>query len=70
MGIGTSIFLFAVGAVLRWAVTTGHVAHVRVHTLGTILMVVGVVGLLISLFYTTIWTRRRGYYRDPYGPGA
>ena len=59
MSIGTSIFLIAAGAVLHWAVT-GHIAHVRVHTLGTILMVVGVGGLAVSLFFGTLWTRRGG----------
>ena len=48
MGIGTSIFLLAVGAILRYAVTAS-VQGVRVHTVGLILMVVGVVGLLITL---------------------
>ncbi|MDX6632082.1 MAG: hypothetical protein QOG09_1167 [Solirubrobacterales bacterium] len=66
MGIGTSIFLVALGAVLRWAVTTGHVAGVRIHTVGLILLIVGIVGLLISLYYTEIYSRRRGtVVRDP-----
>jgi beta-lactamase regulating signal transducer with metallopeptidase domain len=60
MGIGTSILLIAVGAILRFAVTAT-VSGIELHTVGTILMVVGVVGLLISLFYMTIWSdRRRG----------
>jgi hypothetical protein len=60
MGIGTSILLIAVGAILRFAVTAS-VSGIELHTVGTILMVVGVVGLLISLFYLTIWSdRRRG----------
>lgn len=50
MGIGTSIFLIAVGAILKFAVsaTTG---GVDIQTVGLILMIVGVLGLLISLFY-------------------
>jgi hypothetical protein len=66
MGIGTSIFLIAVGAILRWAVT-GHVAGLRIDTVGLILLIVGAVGLVISLFWATIWAdrRRRGYYGDP-----
>ena len=48
MYIGTSIFLIAVGAILRYAVTAT-VAGIDVQTAGLILMVVGVIGLLISL---------------------
>jgi uncharacterized membrane protein YvlD (DUF360 family) len=57
MGIGTSIFLIAVGAILHWAVT-GHVEGLRIETMGTILMVIGIIGLVISLFYTTLWASR------------
>jgi hypothetical protein len=49
MGIGTSIFLFAVGAILKFAVTAT-VSGISLATVGVILMVVGVVGLVISLF--------------------
>lgn len=49
MTIGTSLFLIAVGAILKYAVTA-HIAGVNVHTAGLILMIVGVVGLLIGLF--------------------
>jgi hypothetical protein len=49
MTIGTSLFLIAVGAILRYAVTA-HVEGFDIHTAGTVLMVVGVVGLLIGLF--------------------
>ena len=45
MGIGTSIFLIAVGAILKYAVTAD-VSGVDVDTVGVILMVVGIVGLL------------------------
>jgi hypothetical protein len=57
MYIGTSILLIAVGAILAWAVTA-EVAGVDVQTAGVILMVVGVVGLLISLFFLS--QARRG----------
>ena len=58
MGIGTSIFLIAVGAILRYAVTTD-VSGIEIATVGTILLIVGVIGLLISLLYATIWADRR-----------
>ena len=48
MGIGTSIFLIAVGAILRYAVNVT-VEGVEIDTIGLILMVVGIIGLVISL---------------------
>jgi uncharacterized membrane protein len=57
MGIGTSIFLIALGAILKFAVTAT-VAGIELQTVGVILMVVGVLGLLISLFYATLWRDR------------
>ena len=60
MGIGTSIFLIAVGAILKFAVTDS-VSGVDLATVGVILMVVGVVGLLVSTLWMTLWAdRRRG----------
>ena len=49
MGIGTSIFLIALGAVLKFAVTDA-IAGIELATIGVILMIAGVLGLLISLF--------------------
>jgi hypothetical protein len=57
MGIGTSIFLIALGAILRYAVTAS-VSGIEVQTVGTILLVVGIVGLLISLLWATLWADR------------
>jgi uncharacterized membrane protein YidH (DUF202 family) len=54
MGIGTSLALFAVGAILAFAVSihsTIGSTTVHWHTVGWILMVVGVIGLLISLIW-------------------
>jgi beta-lactamase regulating signal transducer with metallopeptidase domain len=72
MGIGTSIFLIALGAILKFAVTAT-VSGVELSTVGTILMVVGVIGLLISLIYVMQADRRTGpvarervVERDPY----
>ena len=58
MGIGTSIFLIAVGAILKFAVTAT-VSGIELATVGVILMVVGAVGLLISLFVFFRITDRR-----------
>ena len=49
MTIGTSLFLIAVGAILRYAVEAT-VAGLDIQTAGLILMAVGVVGLVIGLF--------------------
>ena len=71
MGIGTSIFLIAVGAILKFAVTTT-VSGIELATVGVILMVVGVIGLLFSMLILgradrgTVVTRDRVVERDPY----
>ena len=57
MGIGTSIFLIAVGAILKYAVNA-EVSGLEISTIGVILMIVGVIGLLISLLYATMWRDR------------
>ena len=48
MTIGTSLFIIAIGAILRYAVTT-HVQGINVHTAGLILMIVGIAGLVLGL---------------------
>ena len=58
MGIGTSIFLIAVGAILKFAVHTS-VSGISLQTVGVILMVVGVLGLILSFMWTAM-ARRRG----------
>ena len=50
MGIGTSLFLIAVGAILYFAVDAD-ISGIEITTVGIILMVIGVIGLLISLFF-------------------
>jgi hypothetical protein len=54
MGIGTGIFLLAVGAILRYAVTV-HATGVNLHAVGDILMIVGIVGIVVSLFFWSSW---------------
>jgi len=68
MPLGTSIFLIAVGAILRYAVTAS-TSGISLHTVGLILMIVGIVGVVISLFWMISWSPRRGerfVQRDPY----
>ena len=59
MPLGTSIFLIAVGAILRYAVTAT-VSGISITTVGLILMIVGIVGLVLSIFYMIAWAPRRG----------
>lgn len=58
MTIGAGIFLIAVGAILKFA-TNIHVQGISIDTIGVILMVAGLVGLLIGLFQEIVWSRRR-----------
>lgn len=58
MYIGTSIFLIAFGAVLKYAVTAT-VGGIDIQTAGVILMVAGVVGLIASLLLAATWSDRR-----------
>jgi beta-lactamase regulating signal transducer with metallopeptidase domain len=72
MGIGTSLFLIAAGAILRYAVSD-NISGVNLQTVGLILLIVGVIGLLISLFMMFAYNRRetvvtRDRYDDPPPP--
>ena len=54
MGISLSLILAAVGAALIWAVNAT-VAGLNIHTLGVILLVVGIVGFIASLVFWSSW---------------
>jgi len=58
MGIGVSLFLLAVGAILTFAVNAT-VSGVDISTIGIILMVVGGLGLLLSLLLMSTTRSRR-----------
>ena len=47
MTIGAAILLIAVGAILKWAVTA-HLSWINIQTAGTVLFVLGIVGLVLS----------------------
>jgi sulfite exporter TauE/SafE len=54
MGLGTSIFLIAVGAILKFAVNW-QVNEIDLQAVGVILMVVGAIGLVLSLIFWNSW---------------
>lgn len=59
MGIGGGLFLIAIGAILRFAVPASFAHGIAVHTIGNILMIVGVLGLVLWLLVWGPWSRRR-----------
>ncbi len=65
MSIGFSIFLIAVGAILRYAVTAS-VSGVELETVGLILMIAGIIGLVISLAIIFLRDDGRAPPRDDY----
>ena len=54
MGIGVSLLLIAVGAILIWAVNVT-VSGLELQTIGWILLVVGAIGGLLSLIFWSSW---------------
>ena len=60
MGIGVSLFLLAVGAILTFAVEAD-LAGIDIDTVGIILMIVGALGLLLTLLF---FGRSAPYRRD------
>jgi hypothetical protein len=67
MTIGSSLFLIAVGAILRYAVKDEWKA-VDIPTVGLILMIVGVVGLLLGLYLTFVRGRPDPTLGEPVPP--
>ena len=68
MGLGASLLLIAGGAILVWGVNA-ELAGVDVDAIGWILMVVGIIGLVLSMIFWSTWggfggPRRRTYVED------
>ena len=66
MGLGVSIFLIAVGAILTWAVSA-EVSGLDINVVGVILLIVGILGLVMSMIFWSSWggfggSRRRTTY--------
>jgi hypothetical protein len=69
MTIGVGLFLIAVGAILRFGISTVSTHGIAVHVIGDILMVVGALGVLLWLVVWAPWARnRRAAYRRPVPP--
>ena len=64
MGIGVSLFLLAIGAILTFAVgpeASEAEGLINLDTVGVILMIVGAIGMLLSLIFWSSWG---GWNRD------
>ncbi|MDQ3821614.1 MAG: DUF6458 family protein [Actinomycetota bacterium] len=76
MGLGVSIFLIAVGAILAFAVTA-EVSGLDVNTIGWILLIVGILGAILSMIFWSSWggpayfggRRRTRYVEEAPPPG-
>ena len=55
MGIGASLFLIAVGAILAFAVHVHNTNGFDVNTIGVILMIVGLLGMVLSMLFWSSW---------------
>lgn len=76
MGLGVGLLLIAVGAILVWGVTSD-IGGVNEDAIGWILMIVGAVGVLLSLLFWSSWggpgyfgRRRETYVEDERPPPA
>ena len=65
MGLGVSLFLIAAGAILVWGVNAT-VAGLDVNAIGVILMVVGIIGLILSMIFWSSWGGIHGARRETY----
>lgn len=54
MGIGVSIFLLAVGAIFTFALDA-ELSGINLDTVGVILMIVGIIGLIMSAMFWNSW---------------
>ena len=74
MGIGVSIFLIAVGAILAFAVNA-EISGLDIEVIGWILLVIGILGLILSMIFWSSWGgpgyfgRRRTYVEEGPPPG-
>jgi hypothetical protein len=71
MGLPVSLILIAVGAILAFAVNQDPDPAVDIDVVGWVLLLVGLVGILLSLLLWERWGPGYwGWHRGPYEPGA
>ena len=66
-GIGGSLLLIAVGAIMKWAVTVDNPHGFNINTAGVILMIVGAIGLVLSAVWMTTRRRTNVIHEGPVG---
>ena len=54
MGLGTSLVLIAIGAILEFS-APARTPGFNIHTVGVVLLLVGVLGILVSLVFWKSW---------------
>ncbi|MDQ3993532.1 MAG: DUF6458 family protein [Actinomycetota bacterium] len=64
MGVGVSIFLIAVGLILWLAINVDTDGRVDINMIGVILVIVGAIGLLLSMIFWSSWGGPGGWRRD------
>lgn len=70
MTIGAGIFLIAVGAILRFGISTVSTHGFGIHTIGDILMLVGALGVVLWLLVWAPWAPRARSRRTVYREGV
>jgi hypothetical protein len=59
IGIGTSIVLITVGAIFKYAINAGELLGILdIQVTGTILLIIGILGLVLAVAFTTPTTSR------------
>ena len=69
MGIAVSILLIAVGAVLTWGVTA-EAEGLDINAIGVILLIVGLLGLVLSMIFWSSWGWGGFHRRSVYVEGG
>ncbi|MDQ3866008.1 MAG: DUF6458 family protein [Actinomycetota bacterium] len=64
MGIGVSLFLIAVGLILWLAVNVDTDGTIDVNMVGIILVIVGAIGMLLSMIFWSSWGGFGGWRRE------
>jgi hypothetical protein len=63
MGIGVSLFLIAVGLILWLAVNVDTDGRIDVNMIGVILVIVGALGMVLSMIFWSSWGGFNGGWR-------